>query len=170
MTPYQIVAITVALVAVAFDLATRRIPNVLTFGAALAGIAGHAYVAGWSGAGGSFAGWLVGVAMFFPVFALGGMGAGDVKLLGGIGAWLGPSAVVWVGLFSGIAGGVMGLIVAAAAGYLPTALANVSGLLMYWRIMGPRPAPALTLATHRGPRLAYAVPVFAGLMVTLWFR
>lgn len=170
MTVDQLIAVAVVLVAVGFDLATRRIPNVLTFGAALVGIAAHTYVAGLSGGGLSLAGWLVGVAMFFPVFALGGMGAGDVKLLGALGAWLGPGAVVWVGLFSGIAGGVMGLIVAAFFGYLPKALANVGSLVMYWRIMGPRPAPELTLSTHRGPRLAYAVPMFAGLVVALWFR
>ena len=41
---------------------------------------------------------------------------------------------------------------------------------MYWRIFGLRPAPELTLSTHRGPRLAYAVPVLAGLMVTLWLQ
>jgi len=41
---------------------------------------------------------------------------------------------------------------------------------MYWRIVGIRPAPELTLATHRGPRLAYALPILAGLMVTVWLR
>ena len=41
---------------------------------------------------------------------------------------------------------------------------------MYWRIVGVRPAPELMLASHSGPRLAYAVPVLAGLMVTLWLR
>jgi hypothetical protein len=64
----------------------------------------------------------------------------------------------------------LGLIVAAYYGYLRTAFANIEGMVMYWRIMGPKPAPELTLGTHRGPRLAYAVPVLAGLMVTLWLR
>ena len=118
----------------------------------------------------SLAGWLLGVAFFFPVFALGGMGAGDVKLLGALGAWLGPVAAVWVALYSGIAGGVMAAVRGAFSGYLTKAFTNVWGLLMYWRVVGLRPAPELTLSTHQGPRLAYAVPVLAGLMVTLWFR
>lgn len=170
MNIYPIVAVSVALAAVAFDLPTRRIPNVLTFGAALVGIAAHTYVGGPNAGVTSIAGWLVGVALFLPVFALGGMGAGDVKLLGALGAWLGPVTVMWVGLYAGIAGGIMGIIVAAYFGYLRKAVANVGTLVMYWRIMGPRPVPDLTLSTHRGPRLAYAVPVCAGLMVTLWFR
>jgi prepilin peptidase CpaA len=170
MTPYQIAALCIVLIAVAFDLATRRIPNLLTFGASLAALLAHAIVSGWYGAGVALAGWLTGVAILLPVFALRGMGAGDVKLLGALGSWLGPGTILWVGLYSGIAGGLIGLIVAGMYGYLPKAFSNITNLIMYWRIMGPRPAPALTLATHRGPRLAYAVPVLAGLMVTLWLR
>ena len=171
MTIFQIVALGVVLVAVVWDIASRRIPNVLTFGAALIAFITHAYVGGWSGLGFALLGWVVGVALFFPVFALGGMGAGDVKLLGAIGAWLGAAAVVWVGLFSGIAGGVLAVIVALFSGYLKQALRNVWGLLLYWRVVGLRPQPELTLsAGPNAPRLAYAVPMLAGLMVTLWFR
>lgn len=166
----QDIAFGVVIVAVAWDVATRRIPNVLTFGAALAALVVHGYTGGLGAAGLSGAGWLVGVAFFLPFFALGGMGAGDVKLLGAVGAWLGPGAVVWVALFASIAGGVMGLVVAAFSGYLTKALTNLWCLFMYWRIEGPRPAPELTLASHTGPRLAYAVPVLAGLVLTLWLR
>jgi prepilin peptidase CpaA len=170
MTSLHIIVIGIALVAAVWDLATRRIPNVLTFGAALAAFAVHAYVGGWSGVGTALAGWAAGVVLLLPVFALGGMGAGDVKLLAAIGAWLGPVAAVWVALYSGVAGGVMGLVVAVFSGYLGQAFTNVFSLLMHWRIVGFKPAPELTLSTHRGPRLAYAVPILAGLMVTVWLR
>ena len=168
MNSFHIIVVGVAVVAVAWDVVTRRIPNALTLGAACAAFVVHACLGGWSGAGMAAAGWAAGVALFFPVFVLGGMGAGDVKLLGALGAWLGPVAAVWVALYSGVAGGLMGLLVAVYSGYLAQAFANVWSLLMYWRIFGLRPAPDLTLSTHQGPRLAYAVPVFAGLMVTIW--
>jgi prepilin peptidase CpaA len=170
MNLYQSFAIGVVLIAVVTDLKSRRIPNLLTLGAALTAVVVHGYVAGWSGIGMALAGWLVGAAFFFPIFALGGMGAGDVKLMAAVGAWLGPGAIVWVALYSSIAGGVMALVVAGFAGYLGQAFTNLWCLLMYWRIEGPRPVPELTLSSHRGPRLAYALPVFAGLMVTLWLR
>lgn len=170
MNIYQGIAVGVVAIAVATDLKTRRIPNVLTFGAALAAFAAHGYLAGWSGLGSSLAGWAIGAAFFFPFFALCGMGAGDVKLLAAVGAWLGPAATVWVALFSGVAGGAMALVVATMSGYLTKAFANLWGLLGYWRIAGIRPAPELMLSTGQGPRLAYAVPVFTGLMVTLWLR
>ena len=170
MSLYQAVAVAVVTLAVVSDLRTRRIPNLLTFGAALAAIVVRSYVGGLPEAGWSLAGWVVGLACFFPFFALGGMGAGDVKLLGAVGAWLGPAAAVWVALFASIAGGVMALIVATYAGYLRKALENVWCLVMYWRVEGVRPAPQLTLSVNRGPRLAYAVPVLAGLVLTLWLR
>ena len=71
----------VGCVASAFDLATRRIPNALTFGASAAAVAFHLLTGGLSGAGSSLAGLAVGLLVFFPIFALGGLGAGDVKLL-----------------------------------------------------------------------------------------
>ena len=84
-----------------WDVRTRRIPNALTFGSAAVALAFHAFDAGslralpvavaWS-----VAGWIVGFLLFLPVFLLGGMGAGDVKLLAALGAWLGPGAVCWV--------------------------------------------------------------------------
>jgi prepilin peptidase CpaA len=170
MNFFHFIVVGIALVAAACDVATRRIPNALTFGAAVAALVVQGYLGGWSGAGIAVAGWAVGIALFFPIFALGGMGAGDVKLLGALGAWLGPVAAMWVALYAGIAGGLMGLIVAACSGYLAEAFTNIWGLLIYWRIAGLKPSPELTLSAHRGPRLAYAVPIFAGLMVTLWLQ
>ena len=170
MTVFHISAIAVAVVAALWDLRTRRIPNVLTFGSALLAIVVHAYTGGVSAAGWSLVGWFVGVVFFLPIFALRGMGAGDVKLLAALGAWLGPGPIVWVALFSLVAGGVIGLLVALGYGYLTQALTNIWWMFSYWKAEGPKPVPQVTLATQKGPRLAYAVPVFAGLMVTLWLK
>ena len=170
MTVFQTSAIALAIIAVVWDLRTRRIPNVLTFGAALVGVVVHGYSGGLPGAGWSVVGWFLGVAFFLPFFALGGMGGGDVKLLAALGAWLGPGPTVWVALFSLIAGGVLGLAVAIGYGYLSQALTNILWMFQFWRAEGPRPVPKVTLASHKGPRLAYAVPVFAGLMVALWLK
>jgi prepilin peptidase CpaA len=152
------------------DFRSRRIPNVLTFGAAAAAIGFHALTGGWSGLGGSLAGWAVGVAVFAPFFVLGGMGAGDVKLLAAIGAWLGPLDTVWTALYTMIAGGMLALVVSFASGYLRQAVTNVWMLLGYWRISGLKPLPQLTLASGNGPRLAYSLPVTVGVLVTLWLQ
>ena len=168
--PIEIFAIGFALVAVAWDLSTRRIPNVLTFGAALAALIAHAYIGGWNGLGMAAAGWVAGVMLFFPVFALGGMGAGDVKLLGAVGAWLGPGrrrlGRALLGHCRRAHGAHRGRLLRISG---PGVYERVKPV-MYWRIVGLKPAPELTLSTHQGPRLAYAVPVFAGLMVTIWLQ
>jgi prepilin peptidase CpaA len=150
------------------DLRTRRIPNLLTYSAAGCALLFHLATQGWSGLGWSAGGWLLGAALFFPIFALRGMGAGDVKLLAAVGAWVGPAQVVAVALLTSIAGGVLGLAVALGHGYLSTALTNIRVLLTHWRVMGVRPLPEVSLQGHRGPRLAYALPIAIGTMVTLW--
>ena len=164
------IAVAVGLSACITDLRSRRIPNVLTFGAAAAGLVYGGITGGWSGLGGAALGWLIGAGAFIVPFALGGLGGGDVKLLGALGAWLGPVGAMWVALYTGVAGGVMALTVALASGYLRRALSNVSLLLMHWRISGLRPLSEVSLESSEGPRLAYALPIFAGLMATLWLQ
>jgi prepilin peptidase CpaA len=170
LTFAQFVSLMIAAVACVADVRTRRIPNVLTFGAAALGFGFHGLTGGLTGLGSALAGWAIGTALFLPIFALRGMGGGDIKLLGGIGAWLGPADALFVGLYGAIAGGVLALTVAVARGYLRTALSNLYFLAVSWRVGGVRPLPELTLETSKSPRLAYAVPVFAGLAVTLWLR
>src|SRR5262245_22884844 len=104
----RIVAVLIVAVAAAVcDVRSRRIPNVLTFGAAATALIFGLATTGLSGLGLSAAGWLVGAALFFPFFVLGGMGAGDVKLLAALGAWIGPAVVVWLAIFTAMAGGVV---------------------------------------------------------------
>lgn len=158
----------VALAACVTDLRAHRIPNLLTFGGAGAALVFHAASSGWSGAGFALGGWLVGLLLFLPLFALRGLGGGDVKLVAALGAWLGPSEAVWLAAWAAIAGGAMALVVAASSGYLKRALENVWSLLMFWRVVGVRPFPALTLETPGAPKLPYALPIAAGLIVTLW--
>jgi prepilin peptidase CpaA len=170
LTVSHLAVICVAIAASLTDLRTSRIPNVLTFGAALAALVYAGVTGGWAGVGTTSAGWVVGVLLFFPFFALGGLGAGDVKLLGALGAWLGPREVFWVALYASMAGGVMALVVALATGYLGQAAANLRLLLTHWRVVGVRPLDQLSLKNERAPRLAYALPITAGVLVMLWIR
>jgi prepilin peptidase CpaA len=166
----SVVVLVVALIAVAFDVRTRRIPNWLTFGSALLALIYGAATAGLPGLGTAAAGWLAGAALFFPFFALGGMGAGDVKLLAALAAWLGPAESVWLAIFAAAAGGVLAFVVAVATGYLRTAFGNMFLMVMHWRTQGVTPVPGLTLADSKSPRLAYAIPIMIGVLCTLWRR
>ena len=163
-----IASLAIAFVACITDLRSRRVPNMLTFGAALAGLAFHALAPGGDGAVAAMLGWVIGIAVFFLPFVLGGLGGGDVKLLGALGAWLGPTDGIWLALYTGVAGGVMAVGVAVASGYLKQALANCYLLLSHWRVSGLRALPQVSLEGSSGPRLAYALPIFAATVVTIW--
>ena len=155
-----------ALAGAGWDLSTRRVPNVFTFGAAALALVYFAVAGGTAGAAWSALGWATGLALFLPLFAVGALGAGDVKLLAAFGAWLGPSGALWSALWGALLGGVMALVVAAFNGYLRQALRNLFAILSVWRVLGPCRVAGLTLDDATGPRLAYAVPIAAGAMLT----
>lgn len=163
-------AFVIAAVAVATDVSARRIPNWLTMPAAAAALVVHGAVLGWPGAWHALGGLVLGLAMFLPFFLLGGMGAGDVKLLAALGAWLGPADVVWVALYAAIAGGVLAVFVALGAGYFRQMWRNLWLLLTHWRVSGLTRVDSVTLEHGRGPRLAYALPIGAGLLMAMWLR
>lgn len=161
-------ALGVALTACVTDVRSRRIPNVLTLGGAAAALVFHAVTAEGAGIGTAAMGWLVGTAVFLPFFLLGGMGAGDVKLMAALGAWLGPAEAFAIAIYASLAGGVLALGVALATGYLRTALRNVGRLLKFWWLVGPRPMAGMTLEQSKSPRVAFAIPICCGLVMALW--
>jgi prepilin peptidase CpaA len=170
MTALNLFVGTLLALACVTDLRTRRIPNVLTISAAAGAVLFHLATGGWQAAGWSIVGLFVGALLFLPMFALRGMGAGDVKLLAAVGAWIGPGQVAVVALATSLVGGVMAVVVALAYGYLRKALTNIYLLLVHWRVMGVSPLPAVTLEQASGPRLAYAFPIAIGTVVTLCLK
>lgn len=100
-------------IAVFTDIKKRKIYNWLTFPGMLIGIIMNTlYYSSadkFTGLMFSLQGLLLGIIIFFVPFAIGGLGAGDLKLLGLIGAFLGWIKALWVGLYSAIAGGIFAL-------------------------------------------------------------
>jgi prepilin peptidase CpaA len=166
MTIAEAVAVAVVIVACVWDVRTSRIPNVLTFTAIGLAPAFHLIVGG--GASYATLGLLVGLAVLFPMFALGAMGAGDVKLMAALGAWIGWKAILFVALYGSLAGGALGIVVGMRRRYLRKALSNLRMLATYWWVEGVKPLPALTLEAKDSQRLPYALAIAAGLAVTVW--
>lgn len=124
------------------DLKTRRIPNYLTFGAALIGLAYGLIFGGWTGLADSFLGLLLGFSLLLLPYLWGGMGAGDVKALAALGAWLGPKLTFFLFCYMGIAGGVIALTVLWWKGLLWAKVRQGWVLLvnlMLVRVPGPAP-------------------------------
>lgn len=104
--------------AVASDLRFHRIPNWLTLPALLAALLVSPWAGATSGPLEAAAGAALGFALLVGPYALGGMGAGDVKALMVLGAWLGPEATLGVTVWAAIAGGIFGLTLLALRGEL----------------------------------------------------
>jgi prepilin peptidase CpaA len=111
--PIWIVSITLVVAAV-IDGLKLKVPNWITFPMIIAGwLYSASFVAGYAWYEGllySFAGTAVGLALLLPAYAIGGMGAGDVKLLAGVGAWVWSTDTLYAFAASAIVGGVIALI------------------------------------------------------------
>jgi prepilin peptidase CpaA len=97
----------ILIVAAVIDGWILKVPNWLTLPLVLAGWVAGAFCGGFSGLAWSMAGTVVGLGLLLPAYAIGGMGAGDVKLMAGIGAWIGATATFYAFCVSAIAGGVI---------------------------------------------------------------
>lgn len=169
--PTSTIAVVVVVAAASVcDLNSRRIPNAITLGAAAIAVAMHVLSNGWSGLLLAVSGWAAGFVLFAPLYAVRGIGAGDVKLLAAIGAWLGPVGALWTALYGAVAGGILALVVALARGYTTAAMRNIGTILRLWSVAGVRPVEGLTLADKSSVRLPYAFPLAVGAMVTLWLH
>jgi prepilin peptidase CpaA len=164
--------------AVWHDVRARRIPNALVLPGALAGLAlqgalpaGAGLYATPFGALGvlaGLAGMALGLAMLLPMYMLGTMGAGDVKLLSMAGAFLGPQQVLGAGLLALLAGGVLGLAVAVRRGDLARVWSNLRTMLLstVLRRIGGGRVSVDAPPTPTG-QLPYAIAIAAGTTLQL---
>jgi prepilin peptidase CpaA len=100
----------VLVVAALIDGYKLKVPNWLTFPLVIGGWITSTVLFGWSGLGYSLLGTAVGLALLLPAYAIGGMGAGDVKLLAGVGAWVGSTVTLYAFCVSAVIGGLIALV------------------------------------------------------------
>ncbi|MBI4891597.1 MAG: prepilin peptidase [Acidobacteria bacterium] len=145
------VAVFLGIAACITDLRDRTVPNWIPVAALLAGLGYHMVAGGWRGFALSAGGAACGFAVFLPLYLLGGMGGGDVKLTAGFGALLGLpdlwQAVLWMCLAGGIA----------------------AAVVVYWRLFTPR-VPGRTGKKLDCDAIPYAPAIAAGAWMALWVR
>jgi prepilin peptidase CpaA len=101
------ILVVVLVIAAIFDYSFKKVPNIITFPAIAAGLTMAFLERGFIGLSISTAGLVIGMALLSLPYAAGGMGAGDLKFLGAIGAIKGPWFVFITFLAAAIIGGVM---------------------------------------------------------------
>ncbi|GAC1304902.1 MAG: hypothetical protein NVS2B3_05240 [Vulcanimicrobiaceae bacterium] len=143
-------------IAVATDVTTRRIPNVLTAALAVAALALHA-IGGLASFGIACA-TLVGVLIVgFVAFSFGWLGGGDVKLLAAGAAALGfPDAIPFL-IYTALAGGIFALVFAIALGRLGSVVASLALVLRPFAYKG-----TVAVAPRKPITLPYAVAIASG--------
>jgi prepilin peptidase CpaA len=171
--PVWLVTITLVVAAV-IDGQQLRVPNWLTFPLVFSGWFYSGLAFGWPGLGWSLLGAVIGLALLLPAYAIGGMGAGDVKLLAGVGAWMyamleathtgvtPASAMIYAFGVSAVVGAVLAM-VAWRRGWQKHAG-------QFWLILGEiftvrDPSQLATIAAERKSRmllLPYGIPIAIG--------
>jgi len=145
------------------DLRARRIPNALAAAVLALGIVRAALPLatgfaepGAPALGAALLGTALGFAAWLPFYALGVLGAGDVKLFAAAAAWLGPHAVLPASTYAALAGGGLGLVWIAARVLRRPQLALV--------------APAFVVRPSVGgdTRIPYALAITAGVLAVVW--
>ena len=157
-------------IAVTTDLRFRRIPNLLLLPALSLALMLHAIDAGMAGLVTAAGGLVLGLAMLMPLYAVGGMGAGDVKLLGVIGSFLGPGGAVVAGLATMIAGAVLGIVFLLWQRCWPALGSQIAQFSSPHNIAAPTP-PIFQRAQSGSQKsyIPYAPAIAAGTIVALWY-
>jgi prepilin peptidase CpaA len=110
--PIWLVTATLVVAAV-IDGWKLKVPNWITLPMIVSGWVYSTWFYGMSGLGWSLAGTAIGLGLLLPLYAIGGMGAGDVKLLAGVGAWVWGTVTLYSFCLSAVIGGVIALLMVA---------------------------------------------------------
>jgi prepilin peptidase CpaA len=141
------------------DLKRRQISNWIPISAFASGLVLQTVQHGWRGGGWALLGTLAGAGVFLVFYLLGGMGGGDVKLMAGFGALLGPKQLFVAALWTAGCGGLMALAVI------------VTGLVRgFWARSKSAGGDAATSSGHPGRRadsIPYAPAIAAGVWLSL---
>jgi len=167
--PYWLVSI-VLVVAAVIDGIKLKVPNWITFPMIISGWIYSAIAYGvtgdlwWVGLGWSFAGTAVGLVLLLPAYAVGGMGAGDVKLLAGVGAWTYCLTTFYAFCVSAVIGALLAVIMVVAQGGIKKHTNQFMMILNEFTVI-KNPEALAELAAERKGRmllLPYGIPIAIG--------
>jgi prepilin peptidase CpaA len=161
----------VLIVAAYIDGRDLKVPNWITFPMVLAGLAYNTVLFGWSGLGWGLVGMMVGLLTLLPLYSVGGMGAGDVKLMAGVGAWLGWQTTLYAFAVSAIVGAVMAILMVLHRRGWTKHYGNFLVIVHEWlAVKDPRKLSAI--ARERKPSmmlLPYGIPICIGSIAYFWY-
>jgi len=160
-----ILAVILAALAGWLDWRTRRIPNWLTFSGFLLGLAANTVVAGWEGAKFALAGAALPLIVLLPAVLLRGLGAGDWKLMGALGAMLGWRQILSVLFVTVFVAGIIATAQMIRQRRVQKTLSNLWELVRGFFIFGLRPHPELSVENPAAMTFPFGVAVAAATLL-----
>ena len=139
-----------------------KVPNWITFPMVLSGLVYSATIGDGISAG--LLGMCCGLLCLLPLYSVGGMGAGDVKLMAGIVAWVGWEITFYSFCVSVIVGAVMAVIMVASRGAWKKHYEQFLMILSEWSVI-KNPYELSKIAAERKPTkflLPYGIPICIG--------
>ncbi len=152
------------------DLRTRRIPNWLTGPSVLLAFLLNLYLDGIHGLTSSLLGLLAGFSLLIFVYLLGGMGAGDVKLLSAVGAFVGPLLVFYTFIWMALVGGVLAMMLIIQKKAIPQTFRNLKLLFLGWFLGSSGSEANITIKNQSLHKLSYGVAIAAGTILAVCFQ
>ncbi|WP_321470819.1 prepilin peptidase [uncultured Paludibaculum sp.] len=168
--PVQGALAALVLIAAFCDIRSRNIPNWLTVGGVVAGLALHPYLAGWAGLKFSGGGFGLAVLMFIPLFVLRWLGGGDVKLMAAVGALAGAYNLFIIFIMDAILGGAVALIAVLFRKRGAKTLKNI-GRMITALFRGRKPfeeSPELEAGSEESMGMPRAVTIAVATLLVLW--
>ncbi|HUY12631.1 MAG TPA: A24 family peptidase [Terriglobia bacterium] len=157
-----------ALVAGWIDVRSHKIPNWLTVSGFVLGLVTSAALTGREGAESSLLGAALALVLLLPAVLLRGLGAGDWKLMGALGACLGPWRVTMVLLMSAVVAGMMAVVQVIRENRVKETAINTMTLLHGIFIFGARPSSPISLDSPGALALPFGVAVAIATPLGFW--
>ena len=150
------------------DWRSRRIPNWLTVPGFLSAVTLHVELNGWQGLRFALAGGALALMLLLPLVMLRALGAGDWKLMGAVGAFLGWKLFLFVMFGSILASGIMAMVQMIRVGRVAETFRNMWTLLKGFIVFGLKKNPQISLDNPRLMKLPFGVAVAAATIVCFW--
>ena len=150
--------------AAGLDIKTRRIPNWLSLSGLVLGVILNTFLGEWDGLWFSLKGLGLAFAVYFVLYLLRAMGAGDVKLMAAVGAAAGAGNWLGILVLTSVAGAVAGLLLVAFKGRLRKTLGNL-GIIITSLGRGRAPykeTPELDVSSDKALRLPHGALIAIG--------
>jgi prepilin peptidase CpaA len=160
----------VVVMAAVIDIHSRRIPNWLSLPFLAGGVVVSALQGGWPGMMSSITGIGLATTVVGILCYLRAMGMGDLKLLAGVGAWVGPGQLVLALVVTGIAGGFLAVGYAIWHGSLGRSLDGTADLIREFPKQGFRPHLTITLDNAVALKMPYAPAIAIGTIFSFFAR